>query len=105
MVTAGFEPLDILQAILMILRQLADGRCEVENQYKRVVPYEGNLPALAAMAEVFELRPHFEWRGLGFISQSALRWRTPTRTSTPNAATRCPGCGSPIQRRVSAERC
>jgi hydrogenase expression/formation protein HypD len=73
LVTAGFEPLDILQAILMILRQLADGRCEVENQYKRVVPYEGNLPALAAMAEVFELRPHFEWRGLGFISQSALR--------------------------------
>jgi hydrogenase expression/formation protein HypD len=73
LVTAGFEPLDILQAILMILNQLAGGRCEVENQYKRVVPYEGNLPALAAMAEVFELRPHFEWRGLGFISQSALR--------------------------------
>jgi hydrogenase expression/formation protein HypD len=57
----------------MILRQLAEGRCEVENQYKRVVPYEGNLRALDVMAEVFELRPHFEWRGLGFISQSALK--------------------------------
>jgi hydrogenase expression/formation protein HypD len=72
-VIAGFEPLDILQAIQMILRQLADGRCEVENQYRRVVPYEGNPRALEVMAEVFELRPHFEWRGLGFISQSGLR--------------------------------
>jgi hydrogenase expression/formation protein HypD len=70
---AGFEPLDLLQAILMILRQLGEGRCEVENQYARVVPYEGNLRALEVMAEVFELRPHFEWRGLGFISQSALK--------------------------------
>ena len=70
---AGFEPLDILQAIHMILAQLAEGRCEVENQYRRVVPWEGNLRALEVMAEVFELRPHFEWRGLGFISQSALR--------------------------------
>ena len=72
-VISGFEPLDILQSIEMILRQLADGRCEVENQYKRVVPDEGNLRALEVMAEVFELRPHFEWRGLGFISQSALK--------------------------------
>ena len=70
---AGFEPLDILQAIQMILRQLAEGRCEVENQYTRVVPYEGNAKALEVMAEVFELRPHFEWRGLGFISHSGLR--------------------------------
>ena len=72
-VIAGFEPLDILQAIQMILRQLAEGRREVENQYRRVVPYEGNPRALEVMAEVFELRPHFEWRGLGFISQSGLR--------------------------------
>jgi hydrogenase expression/formation protein HypD len=72
-VIAGFEPLDILQAIEMILRQLAGGRCQVENQYKRVVPHEGNLRALEVMAEVFELRPHFEWRGLGFISHSGLR--------------------------------
>ncbi len=73
LVTAGFEPLDILQAIQMILAQLASRRCEVENQYRRVVPYEGNRAALAVMAEVFELRPHFEWRGLGFITQSALK--------------------------------
>jgi len=72
-VIAGFEPLDILQAIRMILGQLAAGRCEVENQYTRVVPYEGNQRALEVMAEVFELRPHFEWRGLGFISQSGLK--------------------------------
>ena len=49
----------------MLLRQLAEGRCEVENQYGRVVPDEGNPAALRVMAEVFELRPHFEWRGLG----------------------------------------
>jgi hydrogenase expression/formation protein HypD len=72
-VIAGFEPLDILHAVLMILRQLEEGRCAVENQYKRVVPYEGNARALEVMAEVFELRPHFEWRGLGFISQSGLK--------------------------------
>jgi len=73
LVVSGFEPLDILQSLVMILRQLQDGRCEVENQYSRVVPYEGNLRALEVLAEVFTLRPHFEWRGLGFISQSALR--------------------------------
>jgi hydrogenase expression/formation protein HypD len=72
-VISGFEPLDILHSIHMLLRQLAEGRCEVENQYKRVVPYEGNLRALEVMAEVFELRAHFEWRGMGFISQSALK--------------------------------
>ena len=70
---AGFEPLDVLHAIHMILMQLRDGRCEVENQYARVVPWEGNPRALAVMAEVFELRPHFEWRGMGFISQSGLK--------------------------------
>ena len=72
-VVAGFEPLDILQSILMIMRQFHDGRCEVENQYSRVVPWEGNPQALRSMAEVFELRPYFEWRGMGFIAQSALK--------------------------------
>ena len=75
LVTAGFEPLDILQAIHMLLVQLRDGRCEVENQYSRVVADDGNPRALEVLAEVFELRPHFEWRGLGFISQSALKLR------------------------------
>jgi hydrogenase expression/formation protein HypD len=72
-VVSGFEPVDILQSVLMLLRQLGEGRCEVENQYTRVVPYEGNLRALEVMAEVFELRPYFEWRGLGFISHSGLK--------------------------------
>jgi hydrogenase expression/formation protein HypD len=74
-VVSGFEPLDMLESIVMLLRQLNDGRAEVENQYKRVVPWEGNRAALKAMAEVFQLRPYFEWRGMGFISQSALRLR------------------------------
>jgi hydrogenase expression/formation protein HypD len=70
---SGFEPLDLLQSIVMALRQLNAGRAEVENQYQRAVPWNGNQAALRAMAQVFELRPYFEWRGLGFISQSALR--------------------------------
>jgi hydrogenase expression/formation protein HypD len=74
-VTAGFEPLDILQAIAMLLAQIREGRCEVENQYTRVVRDGGNPRALELLAQVFELRPHFEWRGLGFISQSALALR------------------------------
>ena len=74
-VVSGFEPVDLLQSVVMILRQLREGRAEVENQYKRVVPWEGNRAALRAMAEVFQLRPYFEWRGLGSISQSALRIR------------------------------
>jgi len=73
LVTAGFEPLDILQAIVMLLEQITEGRLAVENQYARCVREEGNPRALEAMAEVFALRPHFEWRGLGFIAQSALR--------------------------------
>jgi hydrogenase expression/formation protein HypD len=74
-VVSGFEPLDLLQSIVMLLRQLKAGEARVENQYKRVVPWEGNRAALKAMNDVFELRPYFEWRGLGFISQSALRIR------------------------------
>ncbi|NMN99390.1 hydrogenase formation protein HypD [Antrihabitans stalactiti] len=73
MVVAGFEPLDILASVHMLLQQIRDGRCEIENQYTRVVKTEGNVQALKLMAETFELRPHFEWRGLGFISQSALK--------------------------------
>jgi len=75
LVTAGFEPLDIIQAILMLLTQIREGRCCVENQYTRCVSEDGNPKALAMLQEVFEVRPHFEWRGLGFISQSALKLR------------------------------
>ena len=74
-VVSGFEPLDLLQGIVMILAQLQRGQAIVENQYKRVVPWEGNRAALHAINEVFELRPYFEWRGMGFISQSALKLR------------------------------
>jgi len=75
LVCAGFEPLDILQSVYQLLGQLDEDRCEVENQYARVVPWEGNTKALQVIGEVMELRPHFEWRGLGFISHSALQVR------------------------------
>jgi len=74
-VVAGFEPLDILQSIYMLMLQLHEGRSEVENQYSRVVPWNGNTVALKAIGETMELRPYFEWRGLGFISHSALKMR------------------------------
>ena len=74
-VVSGFEPLDVLQGVYMVLRQLRDGRSEVENQYTRVVRDEGNPLALKAIADTMELRTTFEWRGLGFISQSALKLR------------------------------
>jgi hydrogenase expression/formation protein HypD len=73
LVVAGFEPLDVLHTVYRILVQLAGGRAEIDNQYARVVPWDGNLKALRVINEVMELRPYFEWRGLGFISQSALR--------------------------------
>jgi hydrogenase expression/formation protein HypD len=72
-VVAGFEPTDILQAVAMLLRQLREGRAEVENQYGRVVRDAGNPAALAALDEVFEVRDDFEWRGLGAIPRSGLR--------------------------------
>ena len=75
LVTAGFEPLDILQAIEMLLTQISEGRCCVENQYTRCVSEAGNPRALAILDEVFEVRPQFEWRGLGFIPNSALKLR------------------------------
>ena len=72
-VIAGFEPLDVMQSALMLIRQINDGRAEVENQYTRAVTEEGNLKAQALMEEVFSLRETFEWRGLGFLPNSALR--------------------------------
>jgi len=72
-VVSGFEPLDILQSTWMVLRQLAEGRCEVENQYTRMVPAHGNSVALAAIARVFMVRDQYEWRGLGQIPHSGYR--------------------------------
>lgn len=74
-VVSGFEPADILQSIVMILDQLEKRAPAVENQYARVVRPEGNRRALEILATTMELRPHFEWRGLGFITQSALKVR------------------------------
>jgi hydrogenase expression/formation protein HypD len=72
-VVSGFEPLDILQGVSMLLQQRHENRCAVENQYSRAVPAAGNTRALDVIAEVFELRQQFEWRGLGFIPKSGLR--------------------------------
>jgi hydrogenase expression/formation protein HypD len=74
-VVAGFEPLDVLHSVWMVLKQLAEGRHEVENQYNRIVPDQGSVPALNAVKEVFELREFFEWRGLGSIDHSGIRVR------------------------------
>ena len=114
-VIAGFEPLDLLQSIVMILRQLRDGRSEVENQYNRTVPWDGNLPALRALAEVFELRPYFEWRGLGFISQSALKvrpeyemWDAEARFDMPGIAVTDPKaaqCGEVLKGVLKPHQC
>lgn len=114
-VVSGFEPLDILQSIVMLLRQLRDGEARVENQYKRVVPWEGNRAALRAMAEVFELRPYFEWRGLGFISQSALKiragfaeWDSEQRFSVPGIRVTDPKaaqCGEVLKGVLKPSQC
>jgi len=74
-VITGFEPIDILHSIYLVLKQMADKRCEVENQYQRVVQADGNAQGLSAIHEVFELREFFEWRGLGSIDHSGVRMR------------------------------
>lgn len=74
-VIAGFEPLDVLQSIFMLVRQINHGHAEVENQFSRVVTGPGNLKARRLMEEIFELRGTFEWRGLGEVPHSALKIR------------------------------
>ncbi|MDB9445404.1 hydrogenase formation protein HypD [Anabaena sp. CS-542/02] len=74
-VVSGFEPLDILQSIWMLLQQLVENRCEVENQYNRLVEPAGNLVALQAINQVFAVRENFDWRGLGEIPKSGLKIR------------------------------
>jgi len=74
-VIAGFEPLDVMQAILMLVRQINEGRAEVENEFTRAVTRDGNAAAQAAVADVFEVRDSFEWRGLGEVPLSALQIR------------------------------
>ena len=91
-VVAGFEPTDILQAVAGLLRQLREGRADVENEYGRVVREEGNAAALAALDYVFEVRDDFEWRGLGAIPHSGFRiagelsqWDAETHFDVPGA--------------------
>jgi hydrogenase expression/formation protein HypD len=76
MVISGFEPLDILQSIWMVVKQIRDGRAEIENQYSRIVSSSGNNVALDAVGKVYELREFFEWRGLGSIDHSGVRLRS-----------------------------
>jgi hydrogenase expression/formation protein HypD len=114
-VVTGFEPLDLLQSIVMLLRQLNENEKKVENQYKRCGPWVGNRAALKAMSEVFELRPYFEWRGLGFISQSALRiresyaeWDAERRFSVPGVRVTDPKaaqCGEVLKGVLKPEQC
>jgi hydrogenase expression/formation protein HypD len=74
-VIAGFEPLDVMQAILMLVRQVNEGRACVENEFTRAVTRHGNAAAQTVMAQVFEVRDRFEWRGLGEVPFSALKIR------------------------------
>lgn len=122
MVVSGFEPLDVLQSVWMILRQIAEGRAEIENQYTRIVPETGNDPALAAVDRVYELREFFEWRGLGSIEHSGVRMReaygrfdaerkfaVPNLQAADPAACQCgavlKGALKPWQCRVFGTRC
>ncbi len=102
-VVAGFEPLDVLQAVHMLIRQLNAGQARVENQFTRGVSYAGNHKAKAMVAEVFELRSSFEWRGLGALPDSAVqiranyrdfdaeqRFEVNIKPATENAACQCP---------------
>ena len=75
-VIAGFEPLDVMQAIKMLIRQVNEGRAEVENEFSRAVDRDGNKKAQQLVAEVFEMRKNFEWRGLNILPYSALRIRS-----------------------------
>jgi hydrogenase expression/formation protein HypD len=72
-VVSGFEPLDILQSVYLIVKQVVEGRAEVENQYSRVVLRDGNQKALEVIFDVFEPRDYFEWRGLGSIARSGMK--------------------------------
>ncbi len=102
-VIAGFEPLDVMQAILMLVRQLNTRRSCVENQFTRGVTRDGNTKAQRLVAEVFELRANFEWRGLGDLPYSGLRIKSAfgafdaerrfavkVQTAPENAACQCP---------------
>lgn len=115
LVIAGFEPLDILQSLDMVISQLVQGSARVENQYKRVVNEGGNEVALAAITDVFELREFFEWRGLGSIDHSGVRMRAhyaaydaERKFSTPNVSIADPKscqCGEVLKGVIKPQAC
>ena len=115
MVVSGFEPLDVLQSIWMVLRQIAEGRAEVENQYARVVSAGGNAAALRAIETVYELREFFEWRGLGSIDFSGVRFRkayerfdAECRFAVPNVQIADPAacqCGDVLKGALKPHQC
>lgn len=114
-VVAGFEPLDVLHSMWMVLKQLAEGRHEVENQYNRIVPDNGSIPALEAVQEVFELREFFEWRGLGSIDHSGVRvreeyadWDAERKFPVPNLKIADPKscqCGEVLKGVIKPQQC
>jgi hydrogenase expression/formation protein HypD len=115
LVVAGFEPIDILHSLLMVLRQLEAGEARIENQYARLVDPNGNRVALDAIAQVFELREFFEWRGLGSIDHSGVRLRegyarydAERRYSIPNARIADPKscqCGEVLKGAIKPYQC
>lgn len=114
-VITGFEPLDVLQSIWILVRQIHEGRVAVENQYQRVVPSAGNTAGLAAINAVFELREFFEWRGLGSIDHSGVRirvdyaaWDAERKFSVPNvriADPRACQCGEVLKGVIKPYEC
>lgn len=115
LVVSGFEPNDILQSLWMVLKQLVAGQARVENQYSRLVDPDGNRVGMQAIAEVFELREFFEWRGLGSIDHSGVRMRQPyaaydaeKKFTVPNAKIADPKscqCGEVIKGVLKPHQC
>ena len=99
-VTAGFEPIDLLQAVYMVVKQLVEGRAENEIQYTRAIAPRGNAVAEDAIAKTMQLRAYFEWRGLGTIPKSALQLRPEFSEFDAEQQFEFPDCRSPT--RVSA---
>src|SRR5262249_59010583 len=95
LVVSGFEPLDVLQSVSMIVKQIAEGRAEVENQYSRFVSRDGNANAMAAICEVFESRDFFEWRGPRSDRPPGPKLRQRGRPLPPQTRSRRPPLGIP----------
>ena len=114
-VVAGFEPLDILQSVHMLVQQFLRGEAKVENEYSRVVKPEGNLAALKLMDNVFTVRDTFEWRGLGELDDSGLgiseeyaKWDAEKRFDLPGNRVEDPKaceCGAVLAGHIKPWQC